>query len=646
MLKSLSSQTLTRADSGIDIVSIDSQGVNCQCYRSSSVDTPLPGECQASQESCRSEADTSVTDSQTWKKRLCPPRGTLANYFTAFLMLCLLFGAVWALLPERMLPNHSQFSLFMTIVLCFVAEQLVVKIPTPKGFPPLPPLLASLLMGLALKNLPEPLNLAEDIDEETSTILRELSLTVILTRAGLEIDAEGMRKVKWAVVRLAFMPCIAETTVIGILGHYILGFPFEWSFMTGFMIAAVSPAVVIPCLIILQDAGFGVSKGVPALVMAASGIDDVLAIAGFTVLLGIAIPTGLTEEIEEGPGINLYEISSAAPDTSSFHNNHTGTPSTIFGPPINIGKEVGSAAIEVVIGIIAGLVLGFFISYIPPRTMRHKSFCRGFLLLGIGVLFVFGTEVWGIPGSGALCALITSFTASLHWKDEREPLEKAWHYMWLWFQPILFGLTGTLVEVEMLTGTSVILGLAVLACGLVGRLLMSTSVTFGLNFSLKERLFVSAAWIPKGTVQAALGSTAYDMARHLKRPPHEIEWGKQILVMAVLITLITAPVGALLISALGPKLLTSNSGLGPNPEDNQAYEDTESQNHNKGDHGDSPNPSTDCTKDYHHHHHHHHNDCRRGSYALEMNFNGLEEIEEEEDLGMETDESSETSCSL
>uniref|UniRef100_H2YWT7 Cation/H+ exchanger domain-containing protein n=1 Tax=Ciona savignyi TaxID=51511 RepID=H2YWT7_CIOSA len=240
-----------------------------------------------------------------------------------------------------------------------------------------------------------------------------------------------------------------------------------------FMIAAVSPAVVIPSLIILQDKGLGVAKGVPSLVMAASGIDDVLAIAGFTVLLGLAIPTGLEEEIE------------------SF-----------------ISQTF--AIIEIIIGIISGLVLGMLISYIPSKKMRYRAanvrdldhvtmclhvhFCRGFLLLTIGIVFVFGTELWGIPGAGALCALVTSFTASLQWKEETVLL----HLM----DPIH---------------------------------------------------------------QAALGSTAYDQAMRLGRPDNEVYWGQQILVIAVLATLITAPVGAFGIAIAGPKLLTV--GDVPHPHD-------------------------------------------------------------------------------
>uniref|UniRef100_F6Y813 Cation/H+ exchanger transmembrane domain-containing protein n=1 Tax=Ciona intestinalis TaxID=7719 RepID=F6Y813_CIOIN len=538
MFSSTSTSTLVRADSGVDF-SDDRIHGKSHSTSGQGFGTPSTSSNELTPEATPSTTtvDEDVPSGPpTWKQRLWPPRGRWAKWLTWFLVMCGFYGAVWALIPERMTPfkldvhTGQTFGLVLTIMLCFTAEILFVKIPTPKGLPPLPPLLASLLMGLALKNLPAPLNIAHHINVDVSRSLRELSLTVILTRAGLEIDPEAMAKVKWAVIRLAFMPCIAETVTIGITAYLILGFPFIWSFMMGFMIAAVSPAVVIPSLIILQGKGLGVAKGVPSLVMAASGIDDVLAIGKFANFL------------------------------------------PIFTSTSNIGKEIGGAIIEVIIGIISGLVLGMLISYIPSRKMRYRHFCRGFLLLSIGIIFVFGTEIWGIPGAGALCALVMSFTASLHWKEETHPLEKSWHFMWTIFQPILFGLTGTLVEVEMMDPVTCGLGLAVLACAMCGRLLMSTSVTFGLNLKLKERLFVSVAWIPKGTVQAALGSTAYDQAMRLNKSEQEIYWGQQILVIAVLATLITAPIGAFGIAIAGPKLLSVGDGEEPNPNDNEAYE--------------------------------------------------------------------------
>ena len=89
------------------------------------------------------------------------------------------------------------------------------------------------------------------------------------------------------VFRLAFSPCLAETLTVAIASHFLLNFPWMWGFMLGFVLAAVSPAVVVPCLLSLQERGYGVDKGIPTLVIAAASVDDVLAISGFTILLGI-----------------------------------------------------------------------------------------------------------------------------------------------------------------------------------------------------------------------------------------------------------------------------------------------------------------------------------------------------------------------
>lgn len=89
------------------------------------------------------------------------------------------------------------------------------------------------------------------------------------------------------VLRLAFVPCLVETAVVGLASHFLMGLPWLWSFLLGFVLAAVSPAVVVPCLLEIQTLGYGVSKGVPTLVIAAASLDDVLAISGFSILLGI-----------------------------------------------------------------------------------------------------------------------------------------------------------------------------------------------------------------------------------------------------------------------------------------------------------------------------------------------------------------------
>jgi len=495
----------------------------------------------------------------------------LANWISWTFVVALVYGALWAYYPEEMTPNESGFSLVLTLLLCFVGEVLVGKIPTPEGFPGVPPLLASLGIGLLLRNVPAPVNIATHIDDESSKKLRELSLTVVLTAAGLEIDPEAMRKVKYAVLRLAFTPCLFETTVYGILAHFLLGFPYTWSFMMGFMIAAVSPAVVIPSLIQVQEKKYGVKKGVPSLVMAASGIDDVLAIAGFTILLGLNIPTGIEKDVIEefsAPVVkfveNTTEIMPGSNETTS---------------DFNVGVEVAFALLEVVIGALAGIVCGVILGYFPTRNMKYKTFVRGAILLMNGIVWVFGTEHWGIEGAGAICALVMSFVAALIWGDEREPLAHGWEQMWRVFQPILFGLTGAMVDVNTFDGETVGYGFICIITALIVRMIVAALVSFGVGLNKTEKAYVSICWVPKGTVQAALGSAALDLAlqENSYAPDHEnhIKWGQQILVLAVLATIFTAPIGAVAISYFGPKMLQYDG------DDLQEEEDVEAGKDNK-----------------------------------------------------------------
>lgn len=493
-------------------------------------------------------------------------------WITWTFVILLVYASLWAYFPDEMQPKMSGFSLVITLICCYVSEDLVGRIPTPEGFPPVPKLLASLLVGLALRNLPAPCNPAIYIHDETSKKLRELALTVILTAAGLEIDPEAMKKVKYAVLRLAFTPCLFETTAYGILAHYLLGFPYGWSFMMGFMISAVSPAVVVPSLIIIQQKKFGVKKGVPSLVMAASGIDDVLAIAGFTVLLGVNIPVGIEKDI-------------IAPDTFWDVRDVVGVNATTVAPTtedFNIGREIGGAILEVVVGGIAGIIMGIIVGNFPPKTMQYRTFCRGTILLLNGILWVFGTEHWGIEGAGAISALIMSFTAASMWGEERHPLAHGWEHMWTLFQPILFGLTGAMVDVNTFDAETVGYGFICIIVALLLRMCVAVSVPWGLGFNKKERAFVGVSWVPKGTVQAALGSAALDLAKMEEdtNPDHKdhMRWGQQILVLAVLATLFTAPIGAIAISFFGTKLLQHDDDDDPEEDQelgkvNKAYDD-------------------------------------------------------------------------
>ncbi|KAH9519772.1 Sodium/hydrogen exchanger 9B2 [Bulinus truncatus] len=407
------------------------------------------------------------------------------------------------------MPGGNLFALFVLFVACWTGGYVMRLIR-------LPPLLGMLIAGGILGNVPY-INIAKDIDQTWLFTLRQIALTVILTRAGLGLDPKALKRLSFVVLRLAFLPCLTETVVDGIASHLILGLPWQWGFMLGFVIAAVSPAVIVPSLLNLSERRFGIDKGIPTLVIAAASVDDILAITGFGVLLGITFSTGdIVWTLSKGP-------------------------------------------LEVIIGVVYGVVGGIVLWYIPQKSSKLLLFFRTVLLMTFGLMAVFGSIKLHWAGAGPLAALTVPFVAAIRWRselkeNEKVPIENVFGVMWMIFQPFLFGLIGSEVDVLQLDIDVVGLGIAVLAIGLTARIIVSFLSVFFTNLSYKERLFVAVAWLPKATVQAAIGTVAYDLARKNSDATAE-GLGKQVLNLAVLSILVTAPLGSILISLLGPKLL-------------------------------------------------------------------------------------------
>ena len=126
--------------------------------------------------------------------------------------------------------------------------------------------------------------------EFSSTVYPAGFLTEIYL--GLGLDAKALKKLSKNVFLLSFLPCLAEAMAVGIVAHLIMGFPWLWGFLLGFVQGAVSPAVLVPCMLSLQEAKLGTNKGIPTLLIAAGSLDDVLAISGYTVLLSVIFSTG------------------------------------------------------------------------------------------------------------------------------------------------------------------------------------------------------------------------------------------------------------------------------------------------------------------------------------------------------------------
>jgi len=442
---------------------------------------------------------------------MCPPHGNLAMYIQFFVLCAMTWAVFIALTKDQALPGGNIFSLVILFTAA-VAGGYIFSLCR------LPPLLGMLIVGGMLSNIPVIKTVGQGLDLQWSGALRKIALTVILIRAGLGLDPVALRKLSFTVLRLAFAPCLMECLAEGVAAHFLLGLPWEWGFMLGFVLAAVSPAVVVPSLLNLSDRGYGLDKGIPTLVIAAASVDDVLAITGFGVVLGIAFTQGdLALTIVKGP-------------------------------------------LEALLGVAFGCLVGVFLWYFPAKNQPNRMFYRSLLLFSAGLMATFGSDAVHLPGAGPLGCLTLAFVAAFRWRKERveggkDDIAEMVGILWMLFQPLLFGLIGAAVNFDNIKDlNSLGLGIAVLAIGLVVRIIVSFCVVFGSGLTIKEQIFVALAWFPKATVQAAIGGLALDAAIKLNNP-EMIEWGTSVLTTAVLSIIITAPIGALAIAISGPLLL-------------------------------------------------------------------------------------------
>nr|XP_002128513.1 sodium/hydrogen exchanger 9B2-like [Ciona intestinalis] len=497
------------------------------------------------------ELEDGKQDSQVSFSKRCTSYEWWNSILTYVLLLVLSWAVPWSILGDECLPGSNIFGIIILTLCCVLAGVLVHAIPIPK-LPPLPPLLGMLLAGFALRNIPGMDMVITAIQPSWSSTLRSLALTVILVKAGLELDASALKKMKGVCLRLTALPCLVESVACAVACYLLLGFSWEWGFLLGFVLGAVTPAVIVPSLLTLQQKGLGVKKGIPTLVIAASSFDDVLAISGFSVVLGITFSS-------------VSSVSMADPTTSPLNTttpallNSSTTITTLAQPD---GKSAGEIALmifrgplEMLGGITVGIILGIIMWYFPSSKQKNLIRTRSLLVVGLGILAVFGSRAANFPGAGALAAIVAPFVAAFRWKESKEPVSKFVGSLWSIFEPVMFGLIGAEISITEMDGGSVALGIAVLMIGLLFRTLTTFGAVTFAGLSFKEKLFVCFAWIPKATVQAALGPVASDIAKESGASEEVLNIAKQVLTIAVLSILITSPLGAAAIGLSGPKLL-------------------------------------------------------------------------------------------
>jgi len=314
---------------------------------------------------------------------------------------------------------------------------------------------------------------------------------------------------------------------------------FPLAISMGFILAAVSPAVVVVGMFNLQKKGYGVAKGIPSLVVAAASFDDVVAISGFSIAISFAIPHN---ESDEG---------------------HSMVMTLLHGP------------LEIILGVVLGLTGGHILALTKVWNKRWK---RTAITFGLGMAFMFGMLDLGFSGAGAMGGLIMGMVASVRWREgsprrfakraDANYIHNTEHdlaIVWsLLCQPLLFGVIGSALDFGLIPVETIPKSCFVCFLGLCFRLPMAYFATYGKGLLHKERAFVALSWIPKATVQAALCAVPLQKIKDaMENDDHytteEFEkwekWGYDVLTTAVLSILMTAPLGLIFIQILGPRWL-------------------------------------------------------------------------------------------
>jgi NhaP-type Na+/H+ or K+/H+ antiporter len=445
------------------------------------------------------------------------------------LSFCVMACAMWAMLRfafgEVMAPNGANVEVsgggVWAVALIWACAHVGGAAAVMCG---LPSLTGMLLCGLLLRNVPG--GLVNDLPERWSSDIRAAGLSVILMRSGLELDLDAFRSIGWMASRLTVMPGLSEAIACGLFSMLIFKMSFPLGMCLGFILGAVSPAVVVLGMFELQSLGYGVAKGIPSLVVAAASFDDVVAITGYTIFKSFALGS---------KGHMAWTI--------------------LHGP----------------VDVLAGLCVGTLGGVICGMTkIWNERWKRSSMVMILGLFTMFLGRHYGFNGGGAMSALALGISANKCWRTNKPhpaltngpsddhahgvetDLAKLWRFI---FQPLLFGVIGTAVSFKDVTPSTIPKSIGLLLIGICIRLPMAYVAVGGGELSRIERAFVSLAWIPKATVQAALASDPLDYIIEKKKSAEYVSWGNDILTTAVFSIILTAPLGMVIIATLGPKWL-------------------------------------------------------------------------------------------
>lgn len=373
----------------------------------------------------------------------------------------------------------------------------------------LPRIIGMLITGIVLG--PYVLDLLDPSILSISSDLRQMALIIILLKAGLSLNLSDLKRVGRPAIMMSFVPASCEILAFFLFAPYVLGISRIEAAVMGAVLGAVSPAVVVPRMVQLMEKRYGTTKSIPQLIMAGASCDDIFVIVLFTTFVSMA----------QGGSAHIMDF-------------------------INI-------PISIVLGIVLGAIVGYFLNLFFETAYAHKYCVRNSMkvIIVLGVSFMLmAVETW-LKGIVSVCGLLAVVSMACVIKIKSiafvsKRLSEKFGKLWLAAEVLLFVLVGAAVDIRY-TLSAGIAAVLMIFVALVFRSIGVAICLLGTSMNWKERIFCMIAYLPKATVQAAIGSVPLAMG---------LPCGQIVLSVAVLAILITAPLGALGIDLTYKRLLT------------------------------------------------------------------------------------------
>ena len=388
-------------------------------------------------------------------------------------------------------------SLFLIFLLGFIGGYLLEKIKIPK-------IVWYLILGILLG--PSLLNIVDNSLLNISSYLRQIALVIILTRSGLSLNLKNLKEIGRAAILMCFIPASFEIIGIVIFAPILLGISYFEAMLLGSVLAAVSPAIVVPRMIKLKNEGYGEGNLVPEIIMAGSSCDDIYVIVLFYSFKNLVASNSFS-------ALSLLKIPSS---------------------------------------IILGVLLGFLVGIIIVKTFKKININTPYKIIimlssSFGMLFLEEFLDQYVSISALLGIIVMGIIVSKYLKEDVNKIKQGYESLWNGFEILLFALVGCITDINLAFSKEGVLILGLILLGLIFRSIGVLLCVIRTKYTWKEKLFLIISYLPKATVQASIGGIA------LKEG---LPCGTLILTAAVVAILVTAPLGAILMDTLTNKLLS------------------------------------------------------------------------------------------